>query len=233
MNMKKLNQKGQLLIEILLAILIGSLIMGSTASLIVISQKSDFISGEKNIAVLLAQEGVEAVESIKNNFWHNIYLPPDGTGDAVSSKGDTNIYCLKNDGIIWSLSGPFSDFGPFPDCEVNINGETYTRKIIFYNTNREDNADENITEIATEEDTSTQKLRIAVLYNNGMDVILEEYITRWKNQIFIQSDWTGGSGQLGPILIKDRDFTANPTTEYDTDDTNIDVSGGNLKLKSF
>ena len=228
---KKFNQNGQLLIEILLAILIGSLIIGSTASLIVVSQKSDFISGEKNIAVSLAQEGIEAVESIKNNSWHNIYLPPDGTGNAASDKGDANIYCLKNDGIIWSLSGPFSDSGPFLDCEVNVNGEIYTRKITFYNTNRENNADENITEIATEEDPSTQKLKVAVVYNNGMDIILEEYITRWKNQTFIQSDWTEGSGQLGPILIKDRDFVINSVTKYDTDDANISVSEGNLKLK--
>jgi len=228
---KKNNQKGQLLIEILLAILIGSLIIGSAANLIVISQKSDFISGEKNIAVLLAQEGIEAVESIKNNSWHNIYLPPDGTGDAIVGKGDANIYCLKNDGIIWSLSGPFPNTGPFPDCEIDINGKIYTRKIIFYNTNREDNDDENITEIATKEDPSTQKIKVVISHNNGMDIIFEEYIVRWKNQIFIQSDWTGGSGQPGPVSVKDRDFVINPVTKYDTDDANINISEGNLKLK--
>ena len=228
---KKLNQKGQLLIEILLAILIGSLIIGSAASLIVVSQKSDLISGEKNIAVLLAQEGMEAIESIKGNSWHNIYLPPDGMGDAISDKGDENIYCLKNDGVIWNLSGPFPGAGPFPDCEINVNGKIYTRKIILYNTNREDNDNENITEIAAKEDPSTQKLKIVISHNNGLDIILEEYITRWKNQIFIQSDWAGGPGQLGPISIKDRDFAASPITKYDMDDTNINISEGNLKLK--
>ncbi|MDF1498116.1 MAG: hypothetical protein P1P85_02020 [Patescibacteria group bacterium] len=228
------NQKGQLLIEIILAILIGALILGATANLITVSQRAGQISGEKNNAILLAQEGIEAIGSIKDNSWHNIYLPPDGTGNENSDKGDAKIYCIENDGNSWFLSGPFVPSPSIINCEINLNGIIYLRKIVIDNVHRDfTDIERKIVTSGGTQDPSTQKIKLTVSYKGGSDVVLEKYITRWRNKIFIQSNWAGGSGLLGPFLVKDRDFNISPITEYDTDDTNIDTSGGTLKLNSL
>ncbi len=218
--------------EIILAILIGTLIIGVAANLITVSQRAGQISGEKNNAILLAQEGMEAIESIKDGSWHDLYLPPDGTGDSDLDKGDEEIFCIENDGSSWSLFGPFVNLPSIPNCEIDLNGIIYLRKIVIDNVQRDfTDSKRKIVASGGTEDPSTQKIKISVSFSRGSDVVLEKYITRWKNQIFRQSDWTGGSGQTGPFLVKDRDFDSSPVTEYNTDDTNIDVSGGNLKLK--
>lgn len=212
-----LNNNGQILIEIILATLIGTMIIGAAASLIVANQKSSQISEQRNTAVFLAQEAVESLKSITENNWHWIFLPPDGAGDKDASKGNGNNYCLKIDSDKWILTNNPAD------CDIDINEIIYTRTINIYNVNREDNADENITAAAGVEDPSTQKVKITVFYPTGKDIVIEKYLTRWRNEIFIQSDWSGGGGQ--------DDFT--DPSKYYTDDGNIDVIGGDLKLKSL
>jgi type II secretory pathway pseudopilin PulG len=214
-----LNNNGQILIEIILAILIGTMIIGAAASLIVANQKSSQASGQRDAAIFLAQEGIESLKSITENNWHSIFLPPDGAGDKDASKGDGNNYCLKIDGINnkWILTSNQAD------CEINVNGTIYTRTINVYNTNREDNNDENIISLGGVDDPSTQKIKVKVSYSAGEDIIIEQYLTRWRNEIFIQSDWSGGFGQ---------DSFANPTKYY-IDDGNINNSGGTLKLRHW
>jgi hypothetical protein len=214
-----LNNNGQILIEIILATLIGAMIIGVAASLIVANQKSSQISAQRSTAVFLAQEGAESLKSITENNWHSIFLPPDGAGDKDSSKGDGNNYCVKVDGFNnkWILTNIAAD------CEIDINGIIYTRTINIYNANREDNDGENIIGLGGIEDPSTQKVKIKISYQAGEDIIIEQYLTRWRNEIFIQSNWTGGSGQ---------DNFIDPLKYY-TDDGNIDNLGGTLKLKSL
>ncbi len=214
-----LNNSGQILIEIILAVLIGTIIIGAAASLIVANQRSSQISEQKNTAVFLAQEGAESLKSIVENNWHWIFLPPDGAGDKDASKGDGNNYCLKIDidKNEWILTNNLTD------CEIDVNGIIYTRTINIYNANREDNDDENIIDPGGIEDPSTQKVKIKISYPAGEDLIIEKYLTRWRNEIFIQSDWSGGGGQ--------DDFT--DPSKYHADDGNIDNSGGDLKLKSL
>lgn len=214
-----LNNNGQILIEIIIATLIGTMIIGAAASLIIANQRSSQISEQRNTAIFLAQEGAESLKSITENNWHWIFLPPDGAGDKDASKGDGNNYCVKIDSVNneWILTNNLID------CDIDINGIIYTRTINFYNASREDNDDENIIDLGGIEDPSTQKVKIKVSYPAGEDIVIEKYLTRWRNEIFIQSDWSGGGGQS--------DFI--DPLKYYTGDGNIDNSEGDLKLKSL
>ncbi|MBW6441173.1 hypothetical protein K0B03_04070 [Patescibacteria group bacterium] len=213
-----LNENGQILIEIILATLIGTMILGAAASLIIANQKSNQISQQRDVAIYLAQEGVASLKSINENNWHWIYLPPDGTGNKDTSKGTANDYCLKVDNLNheWILTNEL------PDCDINVNGVTYNRKINIENVARV-TIDDSITTNGGVDDPSSQKVTMTISYQMGKDIIIEQYLTRWRNQIFIQSNWAGGGGQA--------DFTN--SSRYDTDDGNIDTTGGNLKLKSL
>ena len=104
--MKKiLNQQGSLLLEILLAVTIGAIIIGAVSGLVYVSSKSGQISGAKSSAISLAEEGLEAMQSISEADWHKIYLPPAGSGDPDTDKGDANPYYIyKHNTIVFHFN---------------------------------------------------------------------------------------------------------------------------------
>lgn len=212
------NQNGQVLIEILLAILIAVAIIGAVSNLLFANLKSGKISGAKNVALSLAQEGLEAMETIRDNDWHNIYLPPDGNGNSTD-KGNDFPYYLHSDDSSWSLSNNIIN------RDITIDGTVYLRTIYIYNVSRGIEGD--IVETGGMEDPSTQKIQVVVSSNESSDVALSNYFTRWKNETFIQTDWSGGSGQAGPLIWN------SVINQYSLDDGNIDVSdpAGSIKLK--
>lgn len=212
------NQNGQVLIEILLAILIAVAIIGAVSNLLFANLKSGKISGARNVALSLAKEGLEAMEIIKDNDWHNIYLPPDGNGN-YADKGNGFPYYLYSDGSSWNLSNNVIN------RDITIDGAAYSRIIYIYNVSRD--AEGNIVETGGTEDPSTQKIQVVVSSNESSDITLSNYFTRWKNETFIQTDWSGGSGQTGPLIWN------NIINQYSSDDGNIDTGNpaGSIKLK--
>lgn len=224
MTKKIFNQKGALLIEILLAVTVGAMIIGAVSGLVYVSSKSGQNSGAKSASIALAEEALEAMQSISETDWHSVYLPP--TGDSNSGKGDAKDYFLYKNGAAWALSED-SVYGNITMAD----GSVYARKIHIDNVNRRKTEDRKICTAAEgcldgeyDEDSSTQKIKIVVSKNGSADTSLEEYFTRWKNSTFSQSDWSGGSGQA--------DFS--DPLKYDLDDGNIDTTvPGSLKLKSL
>jgi len=218
MKIITLSQKGQLLIEILLAILIAVAIIGAIANLLVLGLKSGKNSGEKNVAAALAQEGMEAIEAIQDGSWNDIYLPPDSNGNAAD-KGDLFPYYTYNDGLYWHLSNN----SLYRD--IAIDGIIYSRTVYIYNVNRD--AGGNIAETGGTDDPSTQKVKIVVSYGSGSDIVFSSYLTRWKNDPFNQTDWSGSAGQSGPVSASD------DVNRYDSDDGNIEIDNpsGSLRLK--
>ena len=222
LKFKEINQKGHLLIEILIAVLIAALIVGAVSSIFLVSLKSGDLSEKKNAAISLAQEGMTAAEAIKDSSWHSIYLPPDGNGSSAN-KGDLFPYYIYNDGFSWNLSNNVAH------RDITVGEIIYSRIVYIYNVNRNSVGDRQICTGAgiclddEIDDPSTQKIKIVVSCDGCSDTILTEYFTRWKNEIFIQSNWLGGSGQA--------DFTDH--SRYYSDDGNIinNNPAGSIKLK--
>ncbi|MFA6096810.1 MAG: prepilin-type N-terminal cleavage/methylation domain-containing protein [Candidatus Paceibacterota bacterium] len=175
----KLNSKGQLLIEMLVAIMVVAIIVIAVSNLFFVNMKEGKFTESRFDALMLAQEGMEAVKSISESSWHSIYLPPDGNG-SKNNKGESFVYCLKNDASSWLLTDVASD------CDITLNNKVYTRKIIIDNVNRDNG---NISISSGSEDPSTQKIKIVISYADGKDAILEQYVTRWKNRIMKQDGW--------------------------------------------
>lgn len=224
---KIFNQKGSLLLEILLAVAIGAIIIGAVSGLVYVSSKSGQVSGAKSSAVFLAEEGLEAMQSISEANWHDIYLPPTGAGDPDADKGNTNPYYIYKDGNLWALGKiVIGDEG-----NIQIDDIIYARKVFIENVSRKRISErpictetESCLPVEQVNDPSTQKIKIVVSKTGSADVVVEEYLTRWKNEVTSQSDWSGGSGQA--------DFF-NPA-KYDSDDGNISISGedaGSIRLK--
>lgn len=229
---KIFNQKGSLLLEILLAVAIGAIIIGAVSGLVYVSLKSGQNSGAKSAAISLAEEGLEAMQSIGEADWHKVYLPPNGEGDPNSSKGTGNPYYICKEGSSWTLC---SETVCVVDFAVGCNGGNiqiddiiYSRKIYIDNVNRNKTGERQICTgvgICTEEksDPSTQKIKVVISKSGSADIILEEYLTRWKNNISSQSNWSGGRNQ--------ENFSDDPSKYYG-DDGNIDIGTiGSIKLK--
>ncbi len=213
-----MNQKGQMLIEILLAVLIAAIVIGAASSLGYVGLKSGQSSGAKSAAVSLAQEGLEAIQAIAESDWHNIYLPPDGSGSS-SNKGESYSYYVYKNGASWAISSDIAK------RDIMINGNTYARVIYIYNVSRNAAGDREIVASGGIDDPSTQKIRVTVSRAGEASVSASEYLTRWKNNVSVQTDWSGGAGQAGPI--------AAPNNMYDSDDGNIEINNpaGSIKLK--
>lgn len=199
MKIKNLsNQQGSLLIEILLAVAIAAIIIGGVSVLISVSLKSGQISGEKSAALGLAEEGLEAMKVIGESDWHNIYLPPDGLGDPDTGKGEVEanayyVYKKDNGGTFsWDLTKDSAK------GNITVNGIIYIRKIYIFNVTRNKTGpDRQVCIIPVEDcpagelnDPSTQRIKVKVSQSAGADIIVEEYLTRWRNNIYSQADWS-------------------------------------------
>lgn len=217
--------------ETLLAILVASIIIGGVAGLIFVSSKSGQNSSAKNKAISLAQEGMEAMQSIAGANWHKIYFPPDGAGNPDTDKGESEantyyVYKKDNGGSFsWDITKNSAS------RDITLDGAVYSRKVYIFNVYREirntvERGDEygDVVFSGGTEDPSSQKIKVVVSSSGFQDVTVEEYLTRWKNNTFSQSDWSGGPGQA--------DFV-NPSKYDSNPDGNIEINNpaGSIKLK--
>lgn len=206
------RQSGQLLIEILVAVLAIVGIAALGIQLVLVGQKSNKLTGDKDTALKLIEESSRAIKSIATENWQFVYRPPDGTGDPITSKGSSNLYHPVQSSGKWVLTTGSE--------VVTTNGVNYTRSLYIENVNRD--ASKNIVLTGGTDDPGTQKIVVSVSWS-GADVITSsEYITRWRGKGCAQTDWSGGGGGAESNCA---------TNAYDTKDPSLDTIGGSIKLQ--
>lgn len=215
--------------ELLIAIAVGVVLAVVGAQLIIVSLTSTKTSKEKSEAIGLAQEGMEATRAIirgndaTSQGWNRIYLPPDGTGNASTSKGTNSPWHPEIIGNVWQLVSSTET--------IVLAGETYTRKIIIENVCRND-TDGTISGISpctggNSDDPTTQKITVSVSKTDAPDVNLIAYMSRYINESMLQTGWNGG--------LNDGPFSATSTTNTNyganTETTKLDLIT-EIKLKT-
>ena len=197
------NMRGQLLVEAVLAIALLGILAGIIGMAVNVSTQSNKASGKKTVAVALAQEAIEAVRAIRDNNkttgrgWNRIYLPPDGSGDKDASKGDGNLYYIGQSANEWILSTDTAN------RDIVKDGVTYDRSVVIKNVCRDaKNGGGDIAatgacnETTNWVDPSTQYVRVTVTAGGISAIIVEEYLTRAKNEVKVwdtQGEFTGGT----------------------------------------
>lgn len=222
---------GQLLAELLLAIAVGITLAVIGAQLVGVSLTASESSKEQGEAAGLAQEAMEAVRAIirgndsSSQGWNRIYLPPDGTGGATSSKGDVNPYRPEISGGVWRLATSTEN--------ITVAGETYTRKLVIENTCRDPTSGSITTSTVSgpcpdddKDDPATQKVNVIVSKTGSPDLRLEAFFHRGLvNEVTPQTSWSGGTND-GP-------FSATATvTTVGSGTTCIDSAAGSAKILS-
>jgi hypothetical protein len=195
--------RGQSLIELLVAISIGTILIGGSVGLMGVSLKSYGTIRKHLQANVLIRQTVEVIQSLARYDWHSIYDLTKASDYKISLSGNT-----------WTISA-----GQETDT---INDIPYKRYFQVYNVNRDGSG--NIADTG-DDDPSTQKITIILEYDNNYisSSSVSFYLTRSEdNKVLHQTDWSGGEGITGP--------TPNPSDKYDTS-TNVATStAGQLTL---
>lgn len=220
---------GQLLMEILLAIAVLTGIATIVAGLITTSSRSsEFAQGEL-IGTRLAEEAAEIVRTISQSNdsfsqgWNLLYLPPDGNGNAITSKGTSNPYHSIQSGGKWVLvSGEES---------ITLSDKNFQRKIIIENVSR-DPVSETIetSYTASHDDPATQKVTVVVSTPSFPPIQVIFYLSRYLNQGSLQTNWNGGIDS-GPFAATSTVTKISTFQNTDVGNTNCGVDGPCIRLQ--
>lgn len=191
------QEKGSLLFELLIGVAIITVIITISAQAVYVSLVSNKKSGEKDQAVALLKETIEATRAVAEGRWQDLYS---------LSKGSTHYYPTLSNGA-WTLAagdevitGTAAQFTRYVTID-NVSRDTSTRAI-------------ESTYTGSRDDAGTQKITAVVTWG-GNTLSASEYFFRWQNRVCVQTGWTGtGSG-----------VKVCPDTTYEST-TNIMSSGG-------
>ena len=89
------------------------------------------------------------------------------------------------------------------------NSTLFTRYFYVENVNRDTGGD--IVTSGGTEDPTTQKVTAVLQWDTSQgtqEFTFFEYMTRWRNRVFHQSDWSGGSGQDSVITVPNERFAS-------------------------
>src|SRR3989344_1116576 len=165
---------GVSLVEVILAVALFALFATALLGLLFASYGSNFQALEKHKAGLYAQEGLEAVLSIRRQAW-NLLVNGDhgltslagfwqfnGSSDLIENKYQRTItlndVCRDPSGLIVDCLSP----GALPDL--------HSKQAVV-------------------------KVSYAAITGVNNEVTLESLLTTWQSRDWLQTNWTGGAGQ--------------------------------------
>jgi type II secretory pathway pseudopilin PulG len=153
-----INNKGQSIIEVIVAVAILTIIAATSVVAILGSLNTTRLAEEETQAATYAMEGIEAVQSIRNQNWASIVA---GT------------YGLAKSGSVWSFSGSSDD----PDGSGK-----FTRVVTIADVSRDTNGD--IVTSGGTDDTDTKQVTAVINWNfntarsNSVDMV--GLVTNWQ-----------------------------------------------------
>jgi hypothetical protein len=227
------RRHGQILGELLIAIAVGITLAAIGAQLLAVSLNASKTGKERNGSGGLAQEAMEAVRAIArgndatSQGWNRIYLPPDGTGSATSSKGSANPYYPALISDTWRLATGTET--------ITLHGDTFTRSIVIDNISRDASTDAiESTYTASRDDPATQKVTVTVSKNGEAQVDLVAYISRYLNEVTTETDFSG-SVDDGPFTatatVTNVGSGTDATSTVDRDNASCEGGGACIRLK--
>jgi len=179
-------------VELIIGIGIAAIVAGSVVGALVLSVRTNKYSIESKAASSLGQEILDQTKSLSEGDWVGLY--------SVSDKSASSTYHIDSTSTLVIATGTE---------EVLRDGITYTRWISIENVNRSATSGA-ITLTGGSEDPSTQKVTTYIewaFFGDTTRVSLTQYLTRWsRNTATVFTDWSGSSGQDGPITRPDSNY---------------------------
>ncbi|MDP3947161.1 MAG: prepilin-type N-terminal cleavage/methylation domain-containing protein, partial [bacterium] len=184
-------RSGQSLIELIIGMVIATIIIAAASGAVALILKSNNQAKRLDTATNLARELSNNLRSFADASWFNVYDSDSNHHYLITSASPFTV-TLGNETLV-------------------INGVTYTRYFSVERVNRDLCGAGVITTAATTtcasgpnttgviEDPSTTKVTIVATWpGTTTGVQLIEYLSRSRNTVTRQTDWSGGTGQEGP-----------------------------------
>jgi len=165
-NIKYHNQAFSL-IEVIVALGIFAILAAGVFSVVTSSYRNFYGTGDKHSLTVFAQEGIEAVRSIRDNSWQDI--------ETVSGAGSKGL--VKAAAGYWQFDTTADSLG------------VLSRTIVV--TDVERNANDEIVASGGTVDPNTKKVTVTVTGPGIDDYVLTTYLTNWSYKTWEQSDWSG------------------------------------------
>ena len=203
------RKKGQALIEILIGLAVAGTLIGAATTALVAILRSGLETKNFQIASSLGQELMDNVKTVAEADWHNIYN---------LSKGQNTQYRAMASG---TASIIFS--GVATSTVGNI---TYTKFFSIDNVKRLSGIIS--VDFLAVDDPSTQKIVSHIQWPSASrtaEAVLTVYLSRWRNLISRQTDWSGGSGQAGPVPELNKKFASSTDIDYSSSTGSIIIQG--------
>lgn len=163
--------------EILVSVTLAAIFLGGAVALITVFLASDKKNREIQTAIDLGGEISEQIKRLAGQNWQNIY--------GLSKETANNYY---------TTTTPIIAIFPGTDT-LEIKGIVYTRWFYVENVYR-DASGEIVGAALGIEDPSTQFVVTRITWpQNPGGLTFSEFLTRSRNEIFRQTDWSGGGSQ--------------------------------------
>ncbi|MDP3052843.1 MAG: prepilin-type N-terminal cleavage/methylation domain-containing protein [bacterium] len=203
------NNKGQALIEILVGLAVGAILIGGATAAIVAILRSNLESKNFQAASSLSQELLDDAKTMAEADWHNIYNLSKGSG--------TQYYVAASGTVLAVFSGTTTTL---------VGNITYTKFFSIEDVGRD--SSNTIVASGGTDDPSTQKITSHAQWPSAgktSDVPLIVYLTRWRNIISQQTNWSGGVGQTEPVLEFSNQFASSTGIDYSSSTGSIIIQG--------
>ncbi len=203
------SRRGQSLIELLIALGIGTLFIIGAIGALSVTLRLDSQTTHSQPGIELANELIEELRTISNADWHTL-------GD-LTQDGAT-VYQITPTPTFYATSTGKET--------VTLNGTPYQRYFLLAPVYRDE--DEQIISPPGILDPSTiQVTAIAEWsqYGQTNDVRVVSYLARTRNRLWIQTDWKGGPAGDGP--------TTNPGDQYTSETNTATTTAGQISIADF
>ncbi len=192
-----------------------------------------------------------SAKSVNDNAWHLVTWVSNGTTSVMYIDGlldNTQAQSRStstSNGYI-AFDSPNIEYFPGSIDDVRIynralsadevrqlwNSNIFVRYFYVENICRTNNASSSISGVApcgsgSADDPSTQKVTAVTQWTTGQGAgitTLSDYLTRWKNTIFRQTDWSGGGGATSPVTSPGSTFSSSSGANF---------GGGSIRIQGL
>jgi len=177
MNIKKL-ERGQILLEVLVSITLSGVFIIATTLAFSSLLFLNYNNRNMETAINLGNDLMDSVVAVADADWHNIY--------SLTKASSTHYYINNATSPFLISSG---------EEVVSVGGISFTRYFYVDNVTRNSNGYIASTS-GVVDDPSTQKITMVVTWPRATaGISFSKYVTRYKNSVFVQTDWSGGKDQ--------------------------------------
>lgn len=189
-------QSGQSLIELVIGIGVGIIFITGALGIVTLALRLDFENKFSQTASELVQTISEEISTMANASWHNLLT--DVNGDPITHASNSPYHVVEDNGFFKASPGTDT---------VTLNDQNYTVSFTIADLDRNSAPGESgIVETGTGiSDPSTAEITITVSWDqdgNTGEVVFKRILTRNRDRIWHQTDWSGGEPQAGPFSEK-------------------------------